>query len=282
MSLDHFIPTIWSKVILDTFETSHVMAKLCNRDYEGDIKEQGNTVKINSIGNVNVSAYTKNSTTLTIQELQSAQTVLLIDQARYFDFGVDDVDAAQMNVSVMTKAMTKAAYAISQEIDVAIAGLYGSAANTITDASFDSALALDTVMLANQYLSEAGVPKNGRWLVLPPWAISKLVMAKLLNTEGSVNANYEWANGFVGRMGGFNIFESNNLTQTGTAPDYTTYALAGVNEAITFAEQFAKLEAFRPQSDFSDAIKGLHLYGYKVVQPKGLVALSLTYAAETT
>ena len=282
MSLQNFIPTIWAGEILNTFETSHVLARLCNRDYEGLIRGQGDTVKISSIGDITVASYVKNSTSLTVQELQTAQTTLLIDQAKYFAFKVDDVDAAQANVSVMQKAMAKAAYKLSETVDTAIAGLYGSAANTVTDASFDAALAINTIMLARQYLDEAGVPKNGRWLVLPPWAITKLVLSKILNTEGSVNAESELANGFVGRVGGFNVFESNNLTQSGTAPDYTTYGLAGVPDAISFAEQIVSVEAYRPESSFSDAVKGLHVYGYKVIQPKGLVSLCLTYSAETT
>jgi len=282
MSLQNFIPTIWAGEILNTFQTSHVLAALCNRDYEGLITGQGDTVKINSIGDITVSSYVKNSTTLSVQELQTAQTTLLIDQAKYFAFSVDDVDAAQANVSVMQKAMQKAAYKLSETVDQAIGGLYGSAAHTVTDATFDSALAFNTIATARQYLDEEGVPKAGRWLVLPPWAITKLLLAKILNTEGSVNAEGELGNGYVGRLMGFNVYESNNLTQSGTAPDYTTYGLAGVNEAISYAEQIVKVEAYRPESNFSDAVKGLHVYGYKVVQPKGLVSLALTYSAETT
>ena len=282
MSLQNFIPTIWAGQILNQFETSHVLAALCNRDYEGDITAQGDTVKINAIGDISVASYVKNSTSISPAELQTAQTVLLIDQSKYFAFKVDDVDKVQANVSVMNKAMSKAAYALSEAVDEGIAGLYGSAGNTITDATFDSALAFDTIALAAQYLNEAGVPKQGRWLALPPWAITKLVLAKVLNTEGSVNANTELNSGFMGTVMGFDVYESNSLTQTGTAPDYTTEAMAGVPEAISYAEQIVEVEAYRPESSFSDAVKGLHVYGYKVIQPKGLVRLTLTYAAETT
>jgi len=86
----------------------------------------------------------------------------------------------------------------------------------------------------------------------------------------------------VGRVLGFDVFESNNLSQTGTAPAYTTHGMAGVREAISYAEQIVSVEAYRPEDSFSDAVKGLHVYGYKVIQPKGLVNLTLTYAAETS
>ena len=282
MSLNNFIPTIWSAQILKTFETSHVLASLTNRNYTGEITGQGDTVKINSIGKISVSTYTKNSTSISPEELQVAQTVLLIDKADYFAFQVDDVDAVQANVTVMSEAMEIAAYEMSDSVDVAIGLLYSQAAHTVTDATFDASLALNTIAEAKQKLNEAGVPRNGRWLALPPWAITKLVLAKILETEGSVDANDQFANGFVGRIMGFDVYESMGLYQTGTAPDYTTYAMAGVPQAITYAEQLTSVEAYRPETGFTDAMKGLHVYGMKVVQPQGLVQLVLTYAAETT
>jgi len=282
MSIQNFVPTTWSAKILNTFEISHVLAGLCNNDYEGEISDMGDSVKINTVGPITVSAYVKNSSTITPEELSAPQTILNIDQADSFSFYIDDVDKAQANVSVMNKAMSNAGYAMSDSLDVKIGLLYDQAANTVTDATFDAALALDTIGLASQYLSEAGVPKTGRWLVLPPWAVTKLVLSKILNTEGSVDANLAFVSGFVGKIMGFNVFESNNLYQTGTAPNYTTRCIAGVQEAITLAEQIVHTEAFRPEASFSDAMKGLHVYGYKVVQPEGLVQLVLTYAAETT
>ena len=282
MSLQNFIPTLWSAKILNTFEISHVLAGLCNNDYEGEISAQGDTVKINTVGAITVASYVKNSTSITPEELQAPQTVLNIDQADYFAFKIDDVDKAQANVSVMSKAMSNAGYAMSDSLDVKIGLLYDQAGHTVTDATFDAALALDTIGLAAQYLSESGVPKTGRWLALPPWVITKLTLSKILNTEGSVDANLAYVSGFVGKIMGFNVFESNNLYQTGTAPDYTTECMAGVSAAITLAEQIVETEAYRPEAGFTDAMKGLHVYGYKVVQPEGLVRLTLTYAAETT
>ena len=282
MSLSNFIPTIWAAEILKTFERSHVFASLCNRDYEGEITGAGDTVKISSIGDITISTYTKNSTSITPEELQTAQTVLLIDQAKYFAFKVDNVDKAQANVNVMTRAMQKAAYGLSDTADAAIALMYAYAAHTVTDATCDSALIFNTLATARQYLDEENVPKEGRWIVLPPWVITKLILGKLLNTEGTVNAEGELTNGRVGRMMGFDVYESNNLYQTGTAPDYTTHAMAGQRDAISYAEQIVSVEAYKPESSFSDAVKGLHVYGFKVIQPKALVALTLTYSAETT
>ena len=281
MALTNFTPVLWADAILDTFENSHVLASLCNRDYEGTISGYGDSVKINSIANITIGDYTKDSTTLTRQNLVAAQTILLIDNAKYFDFEIDDIDKAQNNPKVMAKAMRKGAWGFSDTVDAAIAGLYGSAGTTVTDATMDSDLALDTIARTAQALNVANVPSAGRWLVLPPWAITKLLLAKLINTEG-VDNTMTFNNGLVGTMMGFTVHMSNNLTQTGTDPDFTTYGLAGTEDAITFAEQIVSVEAYRPEGAFSDAVKALYVYGYKVVQPLGLVQLALTYTAETT
>ena len=281
MSLHNFVLTIWSAEILKTFEKLHVLASLTNRNYEGEISDLGDSVKIHSIGDITISNYTKNSTSITPELLQSAQTILLIDTAKYFAFKIDDVDAAQANVSVMEEAMRKAAFGLSDTVDLAIAALYDQADTTITDATMDSDLAIDTIARTAEALNINNVTTAGRWLALPPWAITKLVLAKILNTEG-VSNDSTFNNGFVGRMMGFDVFMTNNLTQSGTTPNFTTQGMAGVREAITFAEQIVSVEAFRPESSFSDAMKGLHVYGMKVVQPKGLVRLALTFSAETT
>ena len=282
MAVDHFIPVIWAAKILDTFQTANVIGSVVNTDYQGDITGQGSSVKISSIGEITVADYTKNSTSLTVQKLQSSQTILNIDTAKYFAFEIDDIDIAQANVNFMPTAMKKAAYALAKVADAALGLLYSQAAHTVTDASCDSLLIYNTVAEAKQKLDEAGVPDEGRWMVLPPWVISKMILAKLLNTEGSVDADEAYTNGKVGRVLGFDILKSNGLYQTGSAPNYTTYAMAGVREAISFAEQIVKVEAYRPEDHFTDAVKGLHVYGMKVVQPQGLVQLVLTYSAETT
>jgi len=282
MAVDHFIPVIWAAEILETFQTANVIASVVNTDYEGEITGQGSSVKISSIGEITVADYTKNSTSLTVQKLQSSQTILNIDTAKYFAFEIDDIDKAQANVNFMPAAMKKAAYALAKVADTALGLLYSEAAHTVTDATCDSLLIYNTIAEAKQKLDEAGVPDEGRWMVLAPWVISKLILAKLLTTEGSVNADGTYANGMVGNVLGFAILKSNGLYQTGTAPDYTTHCMAGVREAISFAEQIVKVEGYRPEDHFTDAVKGLHVYGMKVVQPQGLVQLVLTYSAETT
>ena len=282
MAVKNFVPTIWSAQILQQFREAHVLANLCNRNYEGEIKDYGDTVKINSIGDITISDYTKDSSTITPQKLISAQTLLLIDTAKSFSFEIDDIDQAQVNADVMAEAMRLAGWGLSETLDTAVGALYSQADSTVTDAGFQSGgVALDTIAQAAQALNVNNVPSAGRWLVLPPWAITKLILTKILDSRG-LDSNDTFANGMVGRVMGFDVYMSNNLTQTGTDPDYTTYGMAGTREAITLAEQIVKVEAFRPETSFHDAVKGLHVYGMKVVKPKALVQLALTYEAETS
>ena len=122
MSVNSFVPTIWSANILDPIDTTLVFGNLCNRDYEGEISAYGDTVKINEIGDISINSYTKNSTTaLTLQELTDAQQLLQITRARYFNFKIDDVDKAQTKPKLMEKATARAGYAMSKDMDVWIA-----------------------------------------------------------------------------------------------------------------------------------------------------------------
>jgi hypothetical protein len=130
MPLDNFIPQLWSANVLSALDKVHVFADLANRNYEGMIRGMGDRVKINQIGAITVSDYTKNSTSISYQDLEDAALWLTIEKSKYFAFGVDDVDAAQMNVNIMTEATRKAAYALNDAVDTYIAGLYTQAGVT--------------------------------------------------------------------------------------------------------------------------------------------------------
>ena len=117
MSVTNFIPTIWSARLLRHLDKKHVYANLLNRDYEGEIKNFGDTVKINQIGDVTIKNYQKSTDIEAPEELSGEQLMLTIDQAKYFNFGIDDVDAAQVNPKLMDKAMMRAAYGMNDVTD---------------------------------------------------------------------------------------------------------------------------------------------------------------------
>lgn len=275
MSVTGFIPELWSRRINQKLRESLVFGSVVNTDYEGEIGSGGDTVKINSVGDVSIGTYVPNSTSITPEQLNDYQTTLAIDQKKYFAFKVDDVDKAQVNANVMDEAMQSAAWGLKNAADEYIAALYTDAGNTITSTAIDSTNVLAAVLTLGQYLSQENVPEDGRWLVIPPWFKTKLLLAKALVTDNGAAAD-AFTNGKAGRVGGFDLYESNNISNDGT----TYYIMAGSKKAISFAAQVNKVEAYRPEASFSDAIKGLYVYGAKVVYPDALAVLTATVGSE--
>lgn len=275
MSVTNFIPELWSKRINQKLRDSLVFGSVVNTDYEGEIGSGGDTVKINSVGDVTIGNYTPNSTSITPEQLNDYQTTLAIDQKKYFAFKIDDVDKAQVNANVMDEAMQSAAWGLKNSADEYIAGLYTDAGNTTTSTAIDSTNVLAAVLTLGQYLSQENVPEDGRWLVIPPWFKTKLLLAKALVTDNGAAAD-AFTNGRAGRVGGFDLYESNNISNNGT----TYYIMAGTKKAISFAAQVNKVEAYRPEASFSDAVKGLYVYGAKVVYPDALAVLTATVGSE--
>jgi hypothetical protein len=124
-------------------------------------------------------------------------------------------------------------------------------------------------------MDENNIPRSGRWLVAPPWLITKLVLANVLGTNyipARTDTNTIFDNGLVTRAFGFDIFMSNNVYHSST----TYYkVLAGTRRAISYVDQISKVEAVRPYDKFQDAVKGLHVYGAKVVRPAELACLTI-------
>jgi N4-gp56 family major capsid protein len=279
MAIDRFIPEVWSAQLLVALQKSLVFAQpgVVNRDYEGEISDYGDTVRITSISDPTIGTYTPNSTTITPEELTDAQRTLVIDQAKYFAFKVDDVDKRQARGDVMTEAMRRAAYKLRDIVDQYIAAFYTSvdAANKVNSGSAVSittaALAYTNLVALRTQLDEANVQTEGRWVVIPPWYEGLLLDSpNFINAEKAADGGAALRNGRIGRAAGFDILKSNNVVNV-TGDDYAI--LAGVDTAISYAEQINKVEAYRPESSFSDAIKGLHLWGAKVIRPDSLAYL---------
>lgn len=278
MSVANFIPTIWSARLLQHLDKTHVYAKLLNRDYEGEIRNFGDTVKINQIGDVTIKDYVKSTDIDAPEELSGEQLTLTIDQAKYFNFGIDDVDAAQVNPKLMDKAMQRAAYSMNDVTDQFAANLLyvgADAANMLgsddspvvptADDAYDALVDLATL------LTEANVPMAGRWAVVPAWFHGLLLKDKRFVGNGTDYNKAILEGGEVGVAAGFRVSLSNNVPNTSGAK---YKIIAGTNEAGSYAEQILKTEAYRPEKRFSDAVKGLHVYGAKVLQPKCLAVLT--------
>ncbi|WP_282804270.1 P22 phage major capsid protein family protein [Clostridium tetani] len=270
MAVKNFIPQIWSARLLANLDKNFVYAGAVNRDYEGEIKKFGDTVKINQMGNVTVKDY--KGTIEDPEELTSNQTILTIDQAKYFNFKVDDVDKAQANVGLVDKGMARASVAIKDVIDQYIASFVKEAKIKMgsTGAPIDVTVsnAYDTLVDLGVKLDENNVPRAGRFAILPAFYLGLLAKDPRFTKEYKILEN-----GVVegATVSGFELRMSNNVPVS--AGKYNI--MAGTDMAISFAGQITKIEAYRPEKSFSDACKGLYVYGAKVVQPDALACLTL-------
>lgn len=282
MAITNFIPTIWSARLLHNLQKSLVFGQtgVINRDYEGEIKAYGDTVKINGIGAVTIGDYTKNSNMGDPEELTDHTRSLQITESKFFNFQIDDLDKIQQNPKLMDAAMAEAAYALSNVADQFIASHYVHATNTIgTDAvpiEVTKENAYEYLVDLSTELDESNVPTQGRFAVLPPWFEGLLLKDDRFVGSGALPADERLLNGVVGRAAGFLLMKSNNAptVATGSGVVANSKIIAGHNMAWTYAEQAAQVEGYRPEKRFADAVKGLHLYGAKVTRPEALAVLS--------
>lgn len=301
MSLNQFTPEVWSQEILLNLEKVLVYAQLANTDYDGDISKMGDTVKINAIGDITISNYTKDTSIGSPQTLTDSQTTLTVDQAKFFNFAIDDVDKAQGNPAVMGAAMKWATYRIRDQIDQYMAGFYtsaqatnliGSSASPVTVARATQAnigagtTLYDYILQLGQLLTQANIPNDeDRWVVIPAWGKTLLSGDLRFTSFNTPQANQRLqtgaitgdgappAGGYIGDIENFGVYVSNNTPHIGGTLGATgsqDVFLAGHKMAWSFADNVAEIEGYRPPDRFADAMKGLHLYGGKVVRPYGL------------
>lgn len=263
MSINNFIPELWATQLLVNFRARHVFGNLVNRNYEGLIRNAGDTVRITTPSAITVSNY---SGTVNYQAPTSTQQSLLIDQQKYWAFDLEDVDQAQANVNLMQAYMDEAAYALADSVDAALATLYTDAGLTQISLDVGTDDFYDKMTVAGQYLDEANVPRGGRWVVMTPKGYANILQNDAF-IHSTVAADQVIRTGEVGSISGFTVYVSNNLVNTTSSSFAYLY---GTNAAITFAEQVVKTEALRRETAFTDGVRGLLVYGHKVVRPSSL------------
>lgn len=274
MAVTTFIPELWSARLLYALEKAHVATNLVNRNYEGEISNHGDTVHINTIGAITVKSYAKNTDIDAPETLTTTDQTLVIDQAKYFNFQVDDVDKVQAAGELVDTAMGRAAYALADVSDAYLLGVIAAGAtagNTIGSAAAPVALTgsnvYENIVKLKTKLDKANVPNTGRTIVVPPDVHSLLLLDDRFAKSTATAGQEALINGLVGRIAGFDVYMSNNVkTGTGTDTSKTPYfeITAQITDATTYAEQIIKTEAYRMESRFADAVKGLHVYGAKV------------------
>ncbi len=275
MSIERFRPEIWSAVLLKAKERKLVFAQpaVVNRNYEGEISQQGDVVHISSIGDPTIVNHTRGDA-INYEELQDAGQTMAIDQAQRYAFKVDDIDKRQAKGDVMGEAMRRAAYLLAKTVDTYVAGLYTGvdSANVISTRSITTGDAAYTGLVdLRTKLANADIPDEGRYAIVPPWYYGLLLQNDKFVRADASGTTDGLRNGHVGRAAGFDIYESNACINV-TGDDYIVQA--GVNEAISYADQITETEALRLQTHFADAVRGLHVWGCKLTRPDFIATLT--------
>jgi hypothetical protein len=271
MAITNFIPSVWSETLYKELDKQYIAVANCNRDFEGDIKNCGSVVKLCGIGKINVEEYTKNIDMSNPQELSDTVRELTIDRARYFNFQIDDIDRAQSTPKILEQAMSAAASALSDEADSYVYSLYSDAGNTVKVDGTTEENVLQAIIEAKQKLYENNVNDSAGIVVEVSPAIATLILKAKLLTASDNSVALE--TGYIGSICGCKVFVSNNIKVVEKDDYFYHKCIVRTKRAISFAEQLSEIEAFRPEKRFADAVKGLHLYGAKVVYPKEMVLL---------
>ena len=291
-----FLPSIYSKKVLNFFRKASVVEAITNTDYAGEISAYGDSVKIIGEPVISVSDYTRGSDT-TATKLTDAETTLVVDSAKAFKFIVDDIESKMSHVNFKEVASSSAAYALKDAYDAAVlatmfAGCSASSPDHIigTDnATADATLvgtnsvdllgsdgtgvdAIDLMARFAKLLDEQNVPEEGRWFVAPPSFYEELAKAdsKLMSVDFNAGQG-SIRNGLVssGKLRGFDMYKSNNVAATSNA---TGKCMAGHISSTATANTILSTEVLRDPSSFGDIVRGLHVYGAKVLRDDALVS----------
>jgi len=290
-----FLPAVYSKKVLNFFRKSSVIEAITNTDYSGEISAYGDSVNIIKEPVISVSAYTRNTDT-TETRLTDAETSLVVDSANAFKFIVDDIEKNMSHVNFKEVASSSAAYSLKDAYDAAVlatmfAGVPASSPNHVLGADnatdlgagvFDGAGnidlgqsetdPLDVMARMARLLDEQNVPEEGRWFVASPdfyevlgSSSSKLLSVDYNAGQGSIR------NGLVssGKLRGFDMYKSNNIAATSNAAGK---CLAGHMSSTATANTILSTEVLRDPTSFGDIVRGLHVYGAKVLRDEAIVS----------
>lgn len=264
MAITNFIPTVWSQALYEELQKNYVGVKLSSREFEGEIKNQGDRVKINGIGPVSVFDYVKNTDMPAPEVLSDNTRTLVIDQAKGFNFFIDDIDDIQSSPNLIKAAMKRAADALSDEADKYIYTLDDSKAFHYSNGYLQPDNVIENLSQIRRILLERNVPNSARiTLEVPPSVEQVLITAKLLTDTNNSEA---LAKGYVGKILGFDIYVTNNIKLNEGIGAYR--CVARTQRAIAFAEQINAIKPYEPELRNGTAVKGLHLYGAKIVYPQ--------------
>ena len=292
-----FLPKVYSKQVLNFFRKASVAEAITNTDYAGEIAAFGDTVRIIKEPEITVDQYERGQD-ITATKLTDQEVTLIIDVANAFKFIVDDIETNMSHVNFRDVATSSAAYALRDAFDAGViatmfAGVSASSPNHIlgsdnaTDlaaGTFDGTGNLDIGFASGEHdpidvlshmarlLDEQNVPEEGRWFLANPEFYEQLVAtsSKLMSVDFNAGQG-SIRNGLVssGLLRGFNMYKSNNIAATSNAAGKV---IAGHMSSTCTAQTITNTEVLRDPSSFGDIVRGLHVYGAKVLRPEALVS----------
>ena len=292
LSNGNFVPQIYSQKVLKYFRRASVAEAITNTDYSGEIENFGDTVKIIKEPTITVTAYQRGAS-INSQDLTDAEISLTVDQGNYFAFKVDDIEERQSHVNFEALATSSGAYALKKQYDYNVLSNINSNATTDTSnlGAASSAISCNTGNECANYLSTAArlldendVPEENRWAVAPPqfYEILRQADAKLMDASVTGEATSPLMNGNVTsrKVHGFTLYQSNAIAVGGAGSDATatfgpsstsgeTNVLFGHMSAVATASAIAKTEVVRDPNSFADIVRGLHVFGRKVLRGSG-------------
>ena len=310
----NFAPQIFSQKVLKFFRRASVAEDITNTDYTGEIENFGDTVNIIKEPTITVSQYTRGSVVNT-QDLADDQITLTVDQANAFAFKIDDIEERQSHINFEALATSSGAFSLKRKYDANVlqtlsdgAGIAGavdaslSGGLTTTNTSLGTASSpinvetddagINLMLLMARVLDDQSVPEENRWFVAPPIFYEKMFQAgnKIAEVQVTGDASSNLRNGLAtpGTLAGFTCYKSTALnstsgtdqvTMTGLATDASeNIILAGHISAAATASHIAKTEVVRSTESFSDVVRGLHVFGRKVLRPEALVRGVIDFA----
>lgn len=306
-----FIPQLWSNKLNAKFYANTMMTEIANTDWEGEIKNQGDTIRIRTAPSITINDYAGAGTTLTSEVPAPVYTDMQIDKGKYFSVQVNDVLAHQADMDLMNMFTDDAAKQLKINIENdcffnwfvtegaatanagANAGALSAEYNLGTDAApIDQATpgnVLKAILRMSAALDEQNVPEEGRWLILSPYERQLLMQTDIAQAYFTGDASSTIRTGKIGMLDRFEVYVSNLLPKgaadknlvaglsatssggTNTGAKARRMMVAGTKHSCAFASQISKTEPLRNQNDFGDIVRGLAVYGRKVLKPEALV-----------
>jgi len=271
----HFIPEVFSKKLQAKFYAQTVLSEVTTNEYEGEISGLGNKVNIRAVPAVSVADYTGS---LSYADVTSSTIELNIDKAKSYAFKVDDILREQADIDFMNEASKDAAQnmkiAIEQDVFANVAA--GSSLTDVnsTPSNITTSNVLGFILEAGENLDVNNIPEEDRFMIINPAVASVLKQSELRQAYLTGDSVSPLRNGFIGMVDRFRMYVSNNLSTSAGVSS----GLYGHPKAIAYASQFTNTESVRLESSFGDGVRGLAVYGYKVVLPTAIGEFKLQTA----